>query len=251
MHGERRLPRKCPGQAPHCGPLEESEFLRRAARRQVLRLLEVQGCADADQPERRSVRLLGRRWSGSGPELGMLGRDAAVGACLEGRSTRDIARTHGVPVRCGGMPETGMGRTALPGLTLPGATRASHRRSPWKATAGAAQHFAGKRRPAASPAESRPAVCGDRPGVTLGRSGPSTWPDRTTGHRAAAHGRSHSARPPTGAQDGRGRGCDAGVRGPRVEVRVLLIRSGAIFFGLVTMSRCGSTAATQNRAASL
>lgn len=60
-----------------------------------------------------------------------------------------------------------------------------------------------------------------------------------------------SATAPRGAQDGRGRGCDAGVRGPRVEVRVRLIRSGAISFGLVTMSRCGSMAATQNRAVSV
>ncbi len=41
------------------------------------------------------------------------------------------------------------------------------------------------------------------------------------------------------------------MRGPRVEVRVLLIRSGAISFGLVTMSRCDSIAATHNRAVSL
>ncbi len=44
-----------------------------------------------------------------------------------------MARAHGVPVWCGGMPETGIGRAAnlalaaLPGFTLPGDTSASSR----------------------------------------------------------------------------------------------------------------------------
>lgn len=82
------------------------------------------GFAHADQRKRWSVRLLGRGWSGTGPDLGTLGRGAAGDACLGGRRTRDIARAHSVPVRCGDMLETGIGRAAL--AALPG----SHRRSP-------------------------------------------------------------------------------------------------------------------------
>ncbi len=91
------------------------------------------GSGHAAQRKRRSVRLLGRGWSGNGPDLGTLGRGAAVDACLGGRRTRDIARAHSVPVRCGDMLETGIGcaaLTALPGFALPGDTLASHRRSP-------------------------------------------------------------------------------------------------------------------------
>jgi O-succinylbenzoate synthase len=45
----------------------------------------------------------------------------------------DVAQAHGVPVWCGGMLETGIGRAAnvalaaLPGFTLPGDTSASDR----------------------------------------------------------------------------------------------------------------------------
>lgn len=54
-----------------------------------------------------------------------------VGGYLEARRIHDLARAHGAPVRCGGMPETGIGRAAhvalaaLPGCTLPGDTSAS------------------------------------------------------------------------------------------------------------------------------
>ncbi|MBN1315180.1 MAG: o-succinylbenzoate synthase [Anaerolineales bacterium] len=49
-----------------------------------------------------------------------------VGGLLEGRKIHDICRRAGIPVWCGGMIETGVGRTAnlaiasLPGFTLPG-----------------------------------------------------------------------------------------------------------------------------------
>jgi O-succinylbenzoate synthase len=56
-----------------------------------------------------------------------------VGGYLEARKIHDMAVARGVPVWCGGMEETGLGRAAnvalasLPGFTLPGDTSASSR----------------------------------------------------------------------------------------------------------------------------
>lgn len=56
-----------------------------------------------------------------------------VGGYLEARRIHDVCAAHGVPVWCGGMLETGLGRAAnvalaaLPGFTLPGDTSASAR----------------------------------------------------------------------------------------------------------------------------
>jgi len=56
-----------------------------------------------------------------------------VGGYLEAVRVHDVAQAHGVPVWCGGMLETGVGRAAnvalasLPGFTLPGDTSASDR----------------------------------------------------------------------------------------------------------------------------
>ena len=56
-----------------------------------------------------------------------------VGGYLEARRIHDVCVDHGVPVWCGGMLETGIGRSAnvalagLPGFTLPGDTSASGR----------------------------------------------------------------------------------------------------------------------------
>jgi O-succinylbenzoate synthase len=56
-----------------------------------------------------------------------------VGGLLEARDIHDLARAGGIPVWCGGMLETGIGRAAnlalaaLPGFTLPGDTSASDR----------------------------------------------------------------------------------------------------------------------------
>jgi O-succinylbenzoate synthase len=56
-----------------------------------------------------------------------------VGGYLEARRVHDVAAAHGVPVWCGGMLETGLGRAAnvalaaLPNFTLPGDTSASDR----------------------------------------------------------------------------------------------------------------------------
>ncbi|MGC9536267.1 o-succinylbenzoate synthase [Streptomyces sp. UG1] len=60
-------------------------------------------------------------------------KPARVGGYLEARRVHDVAHAHGVPVWCGGMLETGIGRApnlalaALPGFTLPGDTSASGR----------------------------------------------------------------------------------------------------------------------------
>lgn len=60
-------------------------------------------------------------------------KPARVGGRLEARRIHDVAHAHGVPVWCGGMLETGIGRApnlvpaALPGFTLPGDTSASSR----------------------------------------------------------------------------------------------------------------------------
>jgi len=56
-----------------------------------------------------------------------------VGGYLEARRIHDVCAAHGIPVWCGGMLETGLGRAAnlalaaLPGFTLPGDTSASER----------------------------------------------------------------------------------------------------------------------------
>jgi O-succinylbenzoate synthase len=56
-----------------------------------------------------------------------------VGGYLEARRVHDVCAAHGVPVWCGGMLETGLGRAgnvalaALPGFTLPGDISASAR----------------------------------------------------------------------------------------------------------------------------
>ncbi|MFJ9776905.1 o-succinylbenzoate synthase [Kitasatospora sp. NPDC101157] len=60
-------------------------------------------------------------------------KPARVGGYLEARRIHDIAHAHGIPVWCGGMLETGIGRAAnvalaaLPGFTLPGDTSGSSR----------------------------------------------------------------------------------------------------------------------------
>lgn len=60
-------------------------------------------------------------------------KPARVGGYLEARRIHDVAQANGVPVWCGGMLETGIGRAAnvalaaLPGFTLPGDTSASDR----------------------------------------------------------------------------------------------------------------------------
>ncbi|HKF17390.1 MAG TPA: o-succinylbenzoate synthase [Candidatus Dormibacteraeota bacterium] len=60
-------------------------------------------------------------------------KPSRVGGYLEARRVHDVCRAHGVPVWCGGMMETGLGRAGnvalatLPGFTLPGDISASDR----------------------------------------------------------------------------------------------------------------------------
>jgi O-succinylbenzoate synthase len=60
-------------------------------------------------------------------------KQGRVGGVLEARRVHDVCRERDVPVWCGGMLETGIGRAtnlalaALPGFTLPGDTSASRR----------------------------------------------------------------------------------------------------------------------------
>jgi O-succinylbenzoate synthase len=63
-------------------------------------------------------------------------KQGRVGGVLEARRIHDLCRAAGVPVWCGGMLETGVGRAtnlalaAMPGFTLPGDTSASSRYFP-------------------------------------------------------------------------------------------------------------------------
>jgi O-succinylbenzoate synthase len=63
-------------------------------------------------------------------------KQGRVGGVLEARRVHDLCRDRGVPVWCGGMLETGVGRAvnlalaAMPGFTLPGDTSASSRYFP-------------------------------------------------------------------------------------------------------------------------
>ncbi|HEX6329978.1 MAG TPA: o-succinylbenzoate synthase [Actinomycetota bacterium] len=63
-------------------------------------------------------------------------KQGRVGGLLEARRVHDVCATQGVPVWCGGMLETGVGRAvnlalaAMPGFTLPGDTSASRRYFP-------------------------------------------------------------------------------------------------------------------------
>jgi len=63
-------------------------------------------------------------------------KQGRVGGVLEGARVHDVARAAGVPVWCGGMLETGVGRAlnlalaSLPGFTLPGDTSGSARYFP-------------------------------------------------------------------------------------------------------------------------
>jgi o-succinylbenzoate synthase len=63
-------------------------------------------------------------------------KQGRVGGVLEARRVHDVARVANVPVWCGGMLETGVGRAlnlslaSLPGFTLPGDTSASARYFP-------------------------------------------------------------------------------------------------------------------------
>ena len=101
-------------------------------------------------------------------------KQGRVGGLLEAKRVHDVAAELGVPVWCGGMLETGIGRStnlalaALPNFTLPGdtsATVAVLRRGPHRAARPRARrHAAGPRR-----AGDR---CRPRPRAARGRNPP-------------------------------------------------------------------------------
>ena len=100
--------------------------------------------------------------SGSAPRPIINIKPGRVGGYLEAKRIHDVCVAHGVPVWCGGMLETGIGRAAnvalasLPGFTLPGDTsavrpllppRPHRRRSSWSTASSRCRPGRARRRP--------------------------------------------------------------------------------------------------------
>lgn len=107
-------------------PLEEEDVLGHA---DLARQIRTRICLDES--------ITSARAAAAAIELGACSvvnvKPGRVGGYLEARRIHDVCVAHGVPVWCGGMLETGLGRAAnlalaaLPGFTLPGDTSASDR----------------------------------------------------------------------------------------------------------------------------
>jgi O-succinylbenzoate synthase len=107
-------------------PLEEDDLLGHA---KLARLIRTPVCLDES--------ITSARGAEAAIELGACSivniKAGRVGGYLEARRIHDVCAAHGVPVWCGGMLETGIGRAAnvalaaLPNFTLPGDTSASSR----------------------------------------------------------------------------------------------------------------------------
>ena len=107
-------------------PLKEDDILGHAA---LARLIKTPICLDESIESARDAA--------AAITLGACSiinvKPARVGGYLEARRIHDVAAAHGVPVWCGGMLETGIGRAAnvalagLPNFVLPGDTSASNR----------------------------------------------------------------------------------------------------------------------------
>jgi O-succinylbenzoate synthase len=107
-------------------PLEEDDLLGHA---KLARLIRTPVCLDES--------ITSARVAAAAIELGACSivniKAGRVGGYLEARRIHDVCAAHGVPVWCGGMLETGIGRAAnialaaLPNFTLPGDTSASSR----------------------------------------------------------------------------------------------------------------------------
>ncbi len=107
-------------------PLEEDDILGHAA---LARQIRTPVCLDES--------ITSARTAAAAITLGACSvvniKPGRVGGYLEARRIHDVCAAHGVPVWCGGMLETGLGRAAnvalaaLPGFTLPGDTSASDR----------------------------------------------------------------------------------------------------------------------------
>ncbi|GAA1574049.1 o-succinylbenzoate synthase [Kribbella sancticallisti] len=107
-------------------PLDEEDVLGHA---ELARLIKTPVCLDESITSARSAA--------AAISLGACSivnvKPGRVGGYLEARRIHDVCVAHGIPVWCGGMLETGLGRAAnvalaaLPGFTLPGDTSASSR----------------------------------------------------------------------------------------------------------------------------
>lgn len=107
-------------------PLEEEDVLGHA---DLAKLLRTPICLDESitsaQTAAAAIRL------GATAVINI--KPGRVGGYLEARRIHDLAAAHGIPVWCGGMVESGLGRAAnvalasLPGFTLPGDVSASDR----------------------------------------------------------------------------------------------------------------------------
>ena len=107
-------------------PLEEEDVLGHA---DLARLIRTPVCLDESIVSAQSAAAAIRLGACSIVNI----KPGRVGGYLEARRIHDVCAAHGVPVWCGGMLETGLGRAAnvalaaLPGFTLPGDTSASGR----------------------------------------------------------------------------------------------------------------------------
>ena len=110
----------------HEQPLEEEDI---AGHAQLAKLITTPVCLDESIVSAASAADAITRGACSVINI----KPGRVGGYLEARRIHDVAVAHGVPVWCGGMLETGIGRAAnaalaaLPGFTLPGDTSASDR----------------------------------------------------------------------------------------------------------------------------
>ncbi|MFD8570341.1 o-succinylbenzoate synthase [Streptomyces sp. NPDC059639] len=107
-------------------PLEEEDLLGHA---QLARTLATPVCLDESITSARSAAAAITLGACTVVNI----KPGRVGGYLEARRIHDVCAAHDIPVWCGGMLETGIGRAAnvalaaLPGFTLPGDTSASNR----------------------------------------------------------------------------------------------------------------------------
>ena len=107
-------------------PLDEDDLLGHA---DLARQVRTPICLDESITSARSAAAAIRLGATSIVNI----KPGRVGGYLEARRIHDVCLAHGVPVWCGGMLETGLGRAAnvalaaLPGFTLPGDTSGSDR----------------------------------------------------------------------------------------------------------------------------
>ncbi|HWD80312.1 MAG TPA: o-succinylbenzoate synthase [Kribbella sp.] len=107
-------------------PLDEEDVLGHA---ELARLIETPVCLDESITSAQSAAAAIRLGACQVVNI----KPGRVGGYLEARRIHDVCVAHGVPVWCGGMLETGIGRAAnvalaaLPGFVLPGDTSSSGR----------------------------------------------------------------------------------------------------------------------------